>query len=54
MHSSEALRKRADTVREFRAEGRSSLPSILQDECGCNPFLRCDDPAVHAAGKISG
>lgn len=47
----DALRKRADTVRALRAAGRSSLPSTLEDERARNPFLRCNDPAVHAAAE---
>lgn len=28
---------------------RSTLPSTIGDELDCNPFLRCDQPAVIAA-----
>lgn len=46
-----ALRLRASAVSDLRAAGRSSLPSTLHDERACNPFLRCGDPAVHAAAE---
>jgi hydroxyacylglutathione hydrolase len=34
---------------ELRQQGLSSLPSRLQDELDCNPFLRCDQASVRAA-----
>lgn len=34
---------------EQRQRGLPSLPSRLQDELDCNPFLRCDQPSVRAA-----
>jgi len=37
------------TVGRKRAEGRPSLPSTIDDERRCNPFLRCGDPDIIAA-----
>lgn len=45
----EALRKRSENARELRARGQSTLPSTIADERACNPFLRCDAPAVRSA-----
>ena len=44
-----ALRERAAEVRRLRAADQPSLPSTLHDERACNPFLRCEDPAVRAS-----
>ncbi len=44
-----ALRERAEAVRRLRDAGLPSLPVTLASERACNPFLRCDDPAVRAA-----
>ena len=44
-----ALRERAAEVRRLRATDQPSLPSTLHDERACNPFLRCEDPAVRAS-----
>ena len=46
-----ALRERAEAVRRLRDAGLPSLPVSLADERACNPFLRCDDPAVRAAAE---
>ncbi|WP_374556312.1 hydroxyacylglutathione hydrolase [Thermomonas sp.] len=46
-----ALRTRAEAVRALRAAGRSTLPTTLAEERTCNPFLRCDVPAVRAAAE---
>lgn len=43
------LQRRAEQAREARAAGRPTLPSRLADERACNPFLRCDAPAIVAA-----
>ena len=45
------LRECAAKIRRLREAGKSSLPSTLHDERACNPFLRCNDPAVHAAAE---
>ena len=44
-----ALRERAEAARRLRDAGLPSLPVTLASERACNPFLRCDDPAVRAA-----
>jgi hydroxyacylglutathione hydrolase len=44
----QALRERAAEVRRLRAAGLPSLPVSLAGERACNPFLRCDAPAVRA------
>ena len=46
-----ALRERAAQVRQLRDAGLPSLPVTLASERDCNPFLRCDDPAVHASAE---
>jgi len=33
-------------IREKRAQNQSSLPSLLDIELACNPFLRCDQKAL--------
>lgn len=40
--------RRAEAARQ-RAAGQSTLPSLLAGELACNPFLRCDVPAVREA-----
>ena len=44
-----ALRRRTEEAHAMRDAGRPTLPSTLADELACNPFLRCDQPAVQAA-----
>lgn len=44
-----ALRRRTEEARSMREEARPTLPSTLAEERACNPFLRCDQPAVVAA-----
>ena len=46
-----ALRERAREVRQLRQTGQSTLPATLHVERACNPFLRCDDPAVRASAE---
>ncbi|MFN3702509.1 hydroxyacylglutathione hydrolase [Thermomonas sp.] len=46
-----ALQARAETVRALRAKGQPTLPTTLAEECACNPFLRCNVPAVRAAAE---
>ena len=43
------LHQRIESVNELRAAGLPSIPSILADELGTNPFLRYDNDAVIAA-----
>ncbi len=45
------LQARATEVAALRAAGKPTLPSLLADERACNPFLRCAEPALHAAAK---
>jgi hydroxyacylglutathione hydrolase len=35
----------------MRDANQPTLPSTLGDELACNPFLRCDQPAVIAAAR---
>lgn len=44
-----ALRRRTKEARTMRDANRPTVPSTLGDELACNPFLRCDQPAVIAA-----
>lgn len=46
-----ALQERVAAVRALRAAGRPTLPTTLAEERACNPFLRCDAPAVRAAAE---
>jgi len=45
-----ALQQRVTRVAALRAEGSSSVPSTLGEERATNPFLRCGEAAVIAAG----
>lgn len=47
---SAALQQRVAKVSALRAVGQSSVPSTLAEEKATNPFLRCTEPAVIAAG----
>lgn len=44
-----ALRRRTEDAQAMRDSALSTLPSTIADELACNPFLRCDQPAVIAA-----
>ena len=44
-----ALARRSEEVTSMRRSGQPTLPTTLADELACNPFLRVDAPAVHAA-----
>lgn len=46
----ESLHKRVAKVAALRAAGQSSVPSLLAEEKATNPFLRCAEAAVIAAG----
>lgn len=46
-----ALKIFEDRIRRLREQGEPSVPSRLSDELNCNPFLRCGEPAVHAAAE---
>lgn len=41
-----ALRRRMKEARTMRNAQQPTLPSTVADELACNPFLRCDQPAV--------
>ncbi len=43
------LKARADEVQSLREQGLPTLPSTLDSEARCNPFLRCDIPAFKAS-----
>lgn len=45
-----AVHERVARVAALRAKGLSSVPSTLREEKSTNPFLRCSEPAVIAAG----
>ena len=45
-----AVQGRVAKVAALRAAGLSSVPSLLLEERATNPFLRCTEPAVIAAG----
>ncbi len=44
-----ALHARRAEAAQQRAAGRPTLPSTLDDELACNPFLRCEVAAVREA-----
>lgn len=44
-----ALQQRAAAARALQARGQPTLPTTLDEERHCNPFLRCDSAAVQAA-----
>ena len=44
-----ALVRRTQEAKDMRDASRPTLPSTLASELECNPFLRCDQPAVIAA-----
>ncbi len=44
-----ALAQRIAQARAQRSAGEPTLPSRLADERACNPFLRCDVPAIAQA-----
>ena len=45
---------RLDSVAALRGDGRPSLPSTLDSERACNPFLRVDQPGVQASLRARG
>ncbi|MEO7916987.1 MAG: hydroxyacylglutathione hydrolase [Dokdonella sp.] len=48
----EAITAREKAVRELRAAGKPSLPSLISNERACNPFLRVDQADVIAALRL--
>ncbi|HCX13866.1 MAG TPA: hydroxyacylglutathione hydrolase [Rhodospirillaceae bacterium] len=49
-----ALLRRAAEVKELRAKGKYSVPSLLGEECAANPFLRADNPELAEAIGMEG
>ncbi|MBI5451288.1 MAG: hydroxyacylglutathione hydrolase [Gammaproteobacteria bacterium] len=45
----QALQQRLARVRDLRATGQATIPSLLAEEHLTNPFLRCAVPDVHHA-----
>lgn len=48
--NNQQLQLRCRQVAALRAAGQASVPSLLGEEKATNPFLRCREPAVIAAG----
>src|SRR5690606_3981818 len=44
-----ALRERSEEVERMRAQDRPTVPSTLETELACNPFLRIDAPQVRSS-----
>jgi len=42
------LQARADEVQRLREHGQPTVPTTIESEARCNPFLRCDIPAFKA------
>ncbi len=48
------LKARAEDVRRLRDAGKPSVPSLLESEARCNPFLRCDIPSFQVQLGLQG
>lgn len=48
------LQARADQVVKLREAGQPTVPSLLESETRCNPFLRCDMPAFQKTVGLAG
>jgi hydroxyacylglutathione hydrolase len=48
------LARRSADVDDLCAKGRPTVPSTLDQECACNPFLRVDAPAIAAWAEARG
>lgn len=48
------LAARADEVNKLRQAGQFTVPTPLDSELKCNPFLRCDDAALQDALGMGG
>jgi hydroxyacylglutathione hydrolase len=48
-----SLRRRAEEVRQLRAKGLPTVPSLLGDEQAANPFLRADDVRLQQAAGLA-
>jgi len=42
------LKARAEEVTRLREQGLSTIPTTIESEARCNPFLRCDIPSFKA------
>lgn len=49
-----ALHRRAQQVRQLRAQGLPTVPSLLAEERVANPFLRADDARFRDAAGLAG
>lgn len=45
---------RADAVVKLREAGEPTVPSVLENEMRCNPFLRCDVPSLQKSLGLLG
>lgn len=45
---------RADEVVKRREQGLATVPSVLEEEVRCNPFLRCDVPEFQKSVGLAG
>jgi len=43
------LNLRVKAIKDARAAGKPTVPSLLSEECATNPFLRADDPVLKKA-----
>ncbi|HVC02308.1 MAG TPA: hydroxyacylglutathione hydrolase [Steroidobacteraceae bacterium] len=50
--ANEPVRRYDAKVAGLRVNGTPTLPSTIGLECGVNPFLRCDRPAVRSAAEM--
>jgi hydroxyacylglutathione hydrolase len=48
-----SLRRRAEEVRQLRANGLPTVPSLLGEEQAANPFLRADDARLQQAAGLA-
>lgn len=48
-----SLRRRAEEVRQLRANGLPTVPSLLGEEQAANPFLRADDAGLQQAAALA-
>jgi hydroxyacylglutathione hydrolase len=48
------LQARTREFEEMRGRGQPTIPTVLADELGTNPFLRADDPALADAIGMPG
>ncbi len=50
----EHLRKFVETAKAKRARGEPTVPSLLREECGANPFLRPESPEIQERFGVKG